>query len=486
MLNRFLLASALLGLSSSPAFAGTFYMSNAGNDNAPGSSTAPWATLGKANAAMTAGDTLYLRGGVYSGVSGIHWTKSGTVNSPVVISAYPGEHPVFNGNGANALMTTGSQYTIIDGLEVTNYDLWAFDVASGSSYVTIRNCYLHNIHGAENAALVTSQSHHVTIENCVFEEMGRSLDQIKFDHAVYNSGGSHDVIIRNNYFRNNYGGPAINNYHPPDPYNIYIYNNVFVMTKGTERSAIYAGTFGNNVYVYNNTFYLDGTGATTTYGVSLRSGAGDVVENNIFYFKNSNVQSALVASSGNAVDYNLFYPTKDSDDTGIHSLDGDPLFKTPGSDFHLTEPSPARKGAIAVSIFSNDFDTTPRPAGAWDMGAFQYGAGTAADAGGVTDGSASDRMNVVDVPPEADGAGTLGASGPATGPPDAKMPVDRPIADGDDAQPTQATADSAGCNCNSARSGAAPLPLVLALTAIGFGGRRRRQRSGNVCLQPIE
>jgi pectate lyase len=285
-------------------------MSNAGNDSAAGSSTAPWATLDKAQATMTAGDTLYIRGGVYSGVSGLHWTKSGTAANPVTISAAPGEHPVFNGNGANALMNTGSQYTIIDGLEVTNYKLWAFDVAAGSSYVTIRNCYLHHILGAENAALVTSQSHHVTIENCVFEEMGRSLTQIKFDHAVYNSGGSHDITIRNNYFKNNYGGPAINNYHPPAPYNIDIYNNVFVMTKGTERSGVYAGTYGDNVHVYNNTFYLDGAGATTTYGVTLRGSSGDVAENNVFYFKNADIQGALVGANGSTVDYNLYFPTK--------------------------------------------------------------------------------------------------------------------------------------------------------------------------------
>ena len=179
MLRRICLAVILLGLSSSPLSARTFYMSTAGNDSAAGSSTAPWASLNKAQGTMAPGDTLYLRGGVYSGVSGLHWTKSGTAANPVTIAAAPGEHPVFNGNGANALMNTGSQYLVIDGLEVTNYKLWGFDVAAGSSFVTIRNCYLHNILGAENAGLVTSQSHDVTIENCVFEEMGRSLTQIK-------------------------------------------------------------------------------------------------------------------------------------------------------------------------------------------------------------------------------------------------------------------------------------------------------------------
>jgi hypothetical protein len=378
MVRRLVLPIVILGLNAFPLFARTFYMSNSGTDTAAGSLSAPWSTLAKANSTMAAGDTLCLRGSVYSGVSGIQWTKSGTLNSPVVIAALPGEHPAFNGNGANWLLLISGQYVIIDGLEVTNYGTWAFQVAGNSSYVTIRNCYLHNILAAENAAIVTRQCDHITIENCVLEEMGRSLTQTSFDHAVYNSDGSHDITIRNNYFKNNYGGPAINHYHEPSPYNIYIYNNVFLMTKGAERSGVYVGDSAHNVYLYNNTFYLDGTAATTGYGITLNSGVGtNVAENNIFYFINWSIQNALIGTSGNAVDYDLYYPTKDSDDNGTHSKAGDPLFKTNGSDFHLTELSVARKSAVTISLFNDDFDGAPRPAGAWDIGAFQYDAGAA-------------------------------------------------------------------------------------------------------------
>ena len=265
------LALSLFVVGASPAAARTFYMSDAGNDDAVGSTTAPWASLNKANATMAAGDTLYVRAGTYSGVSSITWSKSGTAEDPVVISAYPGEHPLFNGNGADWLLLVSSQYTVIAGLEVTNYQSWAVQIGNGSDNVTVGDCYFHNILAVENAAVVTRECSNVTIESCVFEEMGRSLDQLKFDHALYNSDGSHDVTIRNNYFKNNYGGPAINNYHTPAPYDIYIYNNVFVMTEGAERSGIYAGTDGHDVDVYNNTFYADGAGATTVYGVDLSS-----------------------------------------------------------------------------------------------------------------------------------------------------------------------------------------------------------------------
>ena len=475
MTRGFILALVILTSSSSPLFARTFYMSNAGKDSAAGSSSAPWATFNKADSTMAAGDTLYLRGGVYSGVSGLHWSRSGTVNSPVVISAYPGEHPVFNGNGANSLFVMGSQYTIIDGLEITNYQLWGIQVGSGSSNVTIRNCYLHNILAAENASIVMSQCDHVTIENCVFEEMGRSLDQVKFDHAVYNSGGSHDITIRNNYFKNNYGGPAINNYHTPAPYNIYIYNNVFLMTEGAERSGVYAGTYGQNVYLYNNTFYLEGTGAATTYGITLGSGAGtDVAENNVFYFVNSDIQDSLIGATGDTVDYNLYYPTKDSDDDGVHSLGADPLFKASGSDFHLTERSPARNSALTISLFSDDFDAKTRPAGAWDMGAYQYGDGGPVGAGEITDGGASDSINVADASPAVDDAGPPDVESPPSNAPDAATPGGGPVIATGGGQLAPAEPIIGVCNCRSVPSGTASLPLLLALIATGLVRRRRK------------
>ena len=109
------------------------------------------------------------------------------------------------------------------------------------------------------------------------------------------------------------------------------------MTKGTERSGVYAGTYGNNVHVYNNTFYLEGTGATRTYGVTLMGNATDIAENNVFYFMNADIQGGLVGASGNTVDYNLYYPMMDSEDVGAHSLVGDPLFAATGTDFHLTD-----------------------------------------------------------------------------------------------------------------------------------------------------
>lgn len=74
-----------------------YYTSPEGNDINPGSVTKPFFTLNRAWRVISAGDTVYMREGIY------YYTKtqdlinkSGTHDKPVVIMSYPGELPVIN------------------------------------------------------------------------------------------------------------------------------------------------------------------------------------------------------------------------------------------------------------------------------------------------------------------------------------------------------------------------------------------------------
>jgi hypothetical protein len=380
-------AIALCGLVNSGLWAATYYLAPAGSDAGAGSIGNPWGTLGKANSVLAAGDTLLIRGGTYTGMANVVWTKSGTAGQPVLISAYPGERPIFTGGGALAFIKTKCSYVVFDGLEITNYVRWAFSIDTNSTDVTVRNCYMHQIQALDHAAIVIWHCHHITVENNKFEEMGRSLAATLHDHAIYNSAGAHDVTIRNNFFKNNYGGPAVNHYHTPSPYNVWIYNNVFVMTMGSERSGVYVGDGSNHISIYNNSFYLEGTGGLSPqcYAIRLQSGGGtNVVKNNLTYFANWNIQDALEALPGDTIDYNLYYPALDAGDGGAHSFSADPLLTdVAGGDFHLTALSPARGAGETVSLFTTDFDGQTRPSGAYDIGAFQYAGGSGLDRSGT-------------------------------------------------------------------------------------------------------
>lgn len=94
---------------SQAASAATFYVSPNGDDLAKGSLASPWKTVQKAQSVAKAGDTVYLRGGVYYythgekacpsqrlSVDAIHLGKSGAEGKPIRYWAYPGEKPVFD------------------------------------------------------------------------------------------------------------------------------------------------------------------------------------------------------------------------------------------------------------------------------------------------------------------------------------------------------------------------------------------------------
>ena len=55
-----------VALSAAHAFGAAYYVATDGNDGNAGSKDKPFATLNKANAVVHAGDTVWIRGGVYT------------------------------------------------------------------------------------------------------------------------------------------------------------------------------------------------------------------------------------------------------------------------------------------------------------------------------------------------------------------------------------------------------------------------------------
>lgn len=91
----------LWALLASAARADELFVAPDGNDSAQGSQAAPFATLERAQEAAAAGDTVWIRGGVYrfSGTSraiGVAFTKSGTKDKPIRYFAYADEVPIFD------------------------------------------------------------------------------------------------------------------------------------------------------------------------------------------------------------------------------------------------------------------------------------------------------------------------------------------------------------------------------------------------------
>jgi MYXO-CTERM domain-containing protein len=91
----------LIQLASSQARAADFYVAPDGADTNPGNMAQPFATLERAQMAAAAGDTVYIRGGIYrfSGTQatvGVSFTKSGQSGKPIRYFAFAGEIPIFD------------------------------------------------------------------------------------------------------------------------------------------------------------------------------------------------------------------------------------------------------------------------------------------------------------------------------------------------------------------------------------------------------
>ena len=105
--REFLFALAL-ALATVQAFGAVYYVATDGSDSAAGTKGAPFASLNKANKVVTAGDTVWIRGGVYDlndtvyvprykMTAAIHLTASGeSDDNRIYYFAYPGERPIFD------------------------------------------------------------------------------------------------------------------------------------------------------------------------------------------------------------------------------------------------------------------------------------------------------------------------------------------------------------------------------------------------------
>lgn len=116
---------------SASAIGNTYYLSPTGNDNNPGSLSAPFFTLNKAWSVVAPGDIIYMRGGTYVWTTQSYLTgKNGTPGNLIKIWNYPGEIPVLSRHSINYTILNptprsgcylSGDYIHIKGLEITGY-----------------------------------------------------------------------------------------------------------------------------------------------------------------------------------------------------------------------------------------------------------------------------------------------------------------------------------------------------------------------------
>ena len=132
---------------SSPIFSKNYFVSTTGNDSNSGTKEFPFVSLTKAASVSIAGDTIFIRGGLYSPTSTISLgssSKSGTSTNYYHVLAYPGEKPVFNFSkqtSSDGIKLNGN-YWHLKGVEAT-YSTHN-GIAINGSYNLVENCVVHD------------------------------------------------------------------------------------------------------------------------------------------------------------------------------------------------------------------------------------------------------------------------------------------------------------------------------------------------------
>ena len=157
-----------------------YYLSPSGNDTT-GSGTigSPWFTLNKAWTVISAGDTIWMRGGTYGyGYQNLS-NKSGTSGNTINIYAYPDEQPVLSPEAGHtsydAIRLDTVNYIHLKGLDISGWD----EPAPNSWFTSIK-CQ--------------------DINNCTFEEL-KVHDNAQGLEMHDNSDGN--LFLNCDFYRNN-------------------------------------------------------------------------------------------------------------------------------------------------------------------------------------------------------------------------------------------------------------------------------------------
>lgn len=327
----------IIGLIS--ASAKNYYVSPAGDDTNDGSVSNPWkhiafATCGGSYACpcstnnpnrITAGDTLFVRGGKYS-ENDIRMTNTGTATACIVIKAYQNEKDTIDcqksKSGFNAGTSQTNNYVVIDGLFIK--DPLQAGIRIGENYKgdhwIIKNCRFEGLVQSDNSACVfLSASNNTLIENCVMvgidntnlndcgvqifrgdgSDTIRNCDISHFGEGIFYkhcSLGNATTVIKNNFIHDNKAkGIWISSDH------ITMQNNLIVNSSGGINLWEDAGgTGGSFSSIFHNTVYNCGYPMVINSGGQIGAMSGDhgathdTVKNNVLLGTNSEMGSLCI------------------------------------------------------------------------------------------------------------------------------------------------------------------------------------------------
>ena len=183
-------------LATAQAFGAVYYVAPDGNDSNAGSEKKPFATLNKANKVVSAGDTVWIRGGIYDlhdtvfyerykMTAGILLTASGeSDDNRIYYLAYPGERPIFD--ATNLPVAAGEEHS--DG--TPEGAMYTSPIVVAAKYLHLKGFEVRNtpmIHNS-NSGIFIYASKHIFLEQI---DSHHNAGPGFFAHDGASGGGGH-------------------------------------------------------------------------------------------------------------------------------------------------------------------------------------------------------------------------------------------------------------------------------------------------------
>ena len=253
--------------------ANTYYVATNGNDANQGIETQPWKTIQKAANTLVAGDTVFIKAGIYN--ERVIIKNSGTLNNEIVFSNYQNDTVIIDGDsiswgGAwNGLFDISNRsYIHIMGLRIKNADYSGFWIED-SDHIIIEDNYTYNTY---SSGIGVWSSSYITIKNNEIELACNDGEQ----ECITIANSDHSAIFKNNVHNNGLGtigGEGIDV--KAGSHDIDVYQNE--VHHLNNRLGIYADAWDS--HTYNINIYQNIIHHCSETGLAVASESGGLIEN---------------------------------------------------------------------------------------------------------------------------------------------------------------------------------------------------------------
>jgi len=375
------------------------------NNNNSGAINFPVCTIQAGIGKLSAGSTLFIRGGTYNETinPAAYTLPTGTAANPITISGYQSEVVTIT-NGIIIQDNVNSSivaYLIFDHLTVRNNGDPAFRIAGNSHHIKMMNSDLQTFatsqtqQNAPNIVQIAQTAWYNEVINCDVHDAPVAFDLgVTLGHYGFYVGGQNNIYDGNRIYNNT--GYGINLFQSGSSQvsnniirNNTLYNNCFDDgNRGNGANAVIIGSGSNNL-MYNNVIYNNnctGTGAAVSVGYT-NGGTGNAVYNNTIYNNNGPGIAVDATAPGTIVQNNIVYNNNgspsntqianaSSGSTMTPNLTTNPNFENAAAaNFKLMANSPAIDIGVTLAAVPTDKDGVVRPqppGGSYDMGAYEF------------------------------------------------------------------------------------------------------------------